>query len=70
VADGRRFAKTVKSPYLSNRFTDIDEIWQDGADCPPRYKGQTVKISKFSKTMMVAAALLKNHKNRDITAKD
>ena len=37
---------------------------------PPRYKGQTVKISKFSKTMMVAAALLKNHKNRDITAKD
>jgi len=37
---------------------------------PPRYKGQTVRISKFSTTKMAAAALLKNHKNRDITPTD
>jgi len=32
------------------------------------YRGQIVKISNFSKTKMAAAAILKNHKNRDITA--
>jgi len=30
--------------------------------------GQMVKISNLSKTKMAAAAILKNHKNRDITA--
>jgi len=34
------------------------------------YEGQTVKISNFSKTKMAAAAMLKNHKNRDITTTD
>jgi len=26
--------KTVKSPYLRNRLTDFDEIWQGDADWP------------------------------------
>jgi len=30
-------------------------------------QGQAVKISNFSKTKMAAAAILKNHKNRNIT---
>jgi len=34
------------------------------------YRGHIVKISKFSKTKMAAAAILKNHKNRDITTTD
>jgi len=34
------------------------------------YRGQVVKISNFSKTKMAAAASLKNHKNRDVTAMD
>jgi len=29
-----------------------------------------VKISNFSKNKMAAAAILKNHKNRDVTAMD
>jgi len=29
MADGSHFEKTVKSPYLCNRLTDFDEIWQD-----------------------------------------
>ena len=33
-------------------------------------QGADVKISNFSKTKMAAAAILKNHKNRDITASD
>jgi len=40
--------KTVKSPYLSNRLTDFDEIWQADADWPP-YRGQMIKIFNFSK---------------------
>ena len=36
MADGRHFEKKpVKSPYISNRLTDFDEIWHDGADWPP-----------------------------------
>ena len=27
--------KTVKSPYLRNRLTDVDEIWHGDADWPP-----------------------------------
>ena len=30
--------------------------------------GQTAKVSNFSKTKMAAAAILKNQKNRDISA--
>jgi len=33
-------------------------------------QGQAVKISNFSKTKMAAAAILKNHKNRNITTTD
>ena len=29
MADGRHFEKTAKSPYLHNRLTNFDEIWQD-----------------------------------------
>jgi len=32
--------------------------------------GHVVKIFNFSKTKMAAAAILKNHKNCDITASD
>ena len=32
--------------------------------------GHIVKIFNFSKTKMAAAAILKNHKNRDITTTD
>jgi len=31
------------------------------------YRGQTVKMLNFSKTKMAAAAILENHKNRDIS---
>jgi len=57
--------KTFKSPYLSNRLIDFDEIWRVGADCD-----KIVKISIFSKTNMAAAAILKNHINRDNTTMD
>jgi len=35
-----------------------------------KYRANTVKISNFSKIKMAAAAILKNHKNRDITTTD
>jgi len=38
---------TVKSPDLSNRLTDFDEIWHDDRLAP--YREQTIKISNFSK---------------------
>jgi len=31
MADGRHFAKSVKSPHLCKLLTDFDEIWQDDA---------------------------------------
>jgi len=34
MADGRHFAKSVKSPYLCNLLTDFDEFWQDDDHCP------------------------------------
>jgi len=34
------------------------------------YRGHIVKMFNFSKTKMAAAAILKNHKNCDITASD
>jgi len=33
-------------------------------------QGHAIKISNLSKTKMAAEAILKNHKNRDITAMD
>jgi len=35
MADGRHFEKTVKSSYLSNRWTDFDEVWHGDANWPP-----------------------------------
>jgi len=36
MADGRHFEKKpVKSSYLSNRWTDFDEVWRGGANWPP-----------------------------------
>jgi len=34
MADGRHFEKTVKSSYLSNRWTEFDEIWHGDASLP------------------------------------
>ena len=62
MADGRHL-KNVKSLYLLNRLNDFDEIWHTD-------RGHIVKIYNFSKTKMAAAAILKNHKNCDITASD
>ena len=69
MADGRHFEKTVKLPYLSTRLTDFDEIWHAGADWPPT-GGRSLKFPICQKNKMAAAAILKNHKNRDITAMD
>jgi len=55
--------KTVKSPYLCNRLTDFDEIWQADADCPPT-GGRSLK---FFKNQDGGGHHLENHKNRDVT---
>jgi len=50
MADGRHFEKkTVKSPYLSNRLIDFDEIWQAGADWP-HTGDRSLKFPIFQKT--------------------
>jgi len=59
-------SKTVKSSYLRNRLTDFDEIWHDDADWPSK-GDRPLKFRIFSKTKMAAAAILKSHKNRDIS---
>jgi len=41
--------KTVKSPYLSNRLTDSDEIWHADADWGLADRGRVIKIFNFSK---------------------
>jgi len=48
MADGRHFEKTVKSPYLSNRLTDFDEIWHAGADWSPT-EDRSLKFPIFQK---------------------
>jgi len=68
MAAVRHFDKTVKSPYLSNRLIDFDEIWHFGADWA-HTGARSLKCPIF-KTKMAAVAILKNHKNRDITATD
>jgi len=60
--------KTVKSPYLRNRLTDFDEIWQGDADWPPT--GDTPLKFGILKNKMAVVVILKNHTNRDITTKD
>ena len=61
--------KTVKSPYLSKRLTDFDEIWQADADWPPT-GDRSLKFSIFQKNKMAAFVIFKNHTNRDITTRD
>jgi len=65
MADGRHFEKMLNR-HLSNRLIDLDEIWDSGADWP-HTGGRSLK---FPKTKMAAAAILKNHKNRDNTTTD
>jgi len=48
MAGGRHFEKTVKSPYLSNRLIDFDEIWHAGADWP-HTGGRSLKFPIFQK---------------------
>jgi len=67
--DGGRppFEKKIKSPYLCNRLADFDEIWYGYANWPP-IGDRPLKLSNFLKTKMAAVAILKNYKNRDISA--
>jgi len=65
---GRHFEKTVKSAYLRNRLTDFDEVWHDDTDCPPT--GDISLKFRIIKKKMAAAAIFKNHKNRDIETTD
>ena len=70
MAEAAILKKTVISPYLSNRLIDFDEIWHAGADWP-HTGSRLLKFPIFQKkNKMAAAAILKNHKNRDITAMD
>jgi len=61
--------KTVKSPYLSNRLTDFDEIWHADVDWPPT-GDRSLKFSIFQKKEMAAVVIIKKHTNRDITTRD
>jgi len=49
MADGHHSEKTVKSPYLSNRLIDFDEIWHAGAIGPVQ-GGKSLKFPIFQKT--------------------
>jgi len=69
MADGRHFEKNVKSPYLSKRLIDFDEIWHAVADWPLT-GGRWLKFPIFQKKQIAAAAILKNHKNLDTTTTD
>jgi len=50
-------------------LTDFDEIWHGDADWPST-GDMSLKFPIFQKNKMAAAAILKNHKNRDITTTD
>jgi len=65
MVDGRHFEKkTVKSPYLSNRFIDFDEIWHTGADWP-HTGGRLLKFPIFQKKQDGAGSYLeKSQKSR------
>ena len=58
--------KTVKSLYLCSHLTDFDKIWYSDAYWPLT-ADISLKFRIFAKSKMVAAAILKNHKNRDIS---
>ena len=63
MADGPPFSK-FKSPYLRNRLTDFDEIWDGDADWPPTWD-RTLKIRIFQ-NQDGGGRHLENHRNRDI----
>jgi len=65
MVDGRHFEKTIKSLYLCNRMTDFDKIWYSDAYWPLT-ADRPLKFQIFE-IQMAAAAILKNHKNRDIS---
>ena len=48
--------KIAKSPYLSQKSSDFDEIWYTTSDIEPDYSHVTLKCLKFK---MAAAAILK-----------
>ena len=50
--------KIVKSPYLSEKSSDFDEIWYTASDIEPGYSHVT-KNCNFLKFKMAAAAILK-----------
>ena len=50
--------KIVKSPYLSQKSSDFDEIWYTTSDIEPDYSHVT-KNWNFEKFKMAAAAILK-----------
>ena len=60
IQDGGRppFSKIVKSPYLSEKLSDFDEIWYTTSDIESGYSHVTKKL-KFLKFKMVAVAILK-----------
>ena len=55
--------KTVKSTYLCDRSTDFDDIWHDDTYWPLA-ADQPLTLLTFWKFKMLAATILKNHKNR------
>jgi len=61
--------KTVKSPYISNRLTDFDEIWHADADWPPTGNKKHQSFQFFKKNM-AAVVTFKNHTNPDITTRN
>ena len=65
MADGRHFEKTVKTPYLCNRLTDFDEIWQGDANSPLT-ADRPLKFRIFE-IQDGGGRNPENHKNRDIS---
>jgi len=55
--------KTVKSPYLSTRLIDFDEILHAGADCPLT-GGRSLKLAIFKKQDGGGSHLEKSQKSR------
>jgi len=54
--------KFDKSQYLRNGMTDFDKVWSSDASGHSRYRQQINKNSRFQKSKMAAAAILKNRK--------
>ena len=71
IHDGGRppLKKPVKSPYPCNRMTDFDEIWYSDAYWTRTADvGLPLKFRIFENPRWRRPRILKNHKNRDISA--